>query len=256
MTMLWQKSWLDTRWRFVIGFALLACGAVLAVLWYPRVTRLVAAAAPIDTSTEVGRRLSELLDITRGFRGYVWTQWFRQTARQCGVLFAILLGSGGLVAHAGTGELYTLSLPMSRRDLLTARAVTGLVELFLITFVPALTIAALAPAVGERYAFGAALTHAACLFAACAALFALALLLSTSYGDTLRPMVIALVVVFAMALIETGYPPFRPYSALTLMSGESYFRTGEVPWLGLTAAIAFTAALLATASVNLARRDY
>ena len=45
--MLWYKSWLETRWRFLIGLALLmlsACGTVLA---YPAVQELLPLAAQI-----------------------------------------------------------------------------------------------------------------------------------------------------------------------------------------------------------------
>jgi hypothetical protein len=253
--MLWYKSWLDTRWRFGIGLVVIVCGAWLAVLGYPRVTRLVAAAPAIDTTTEVGRRLQEIVELSRGFRGYVWTQWFRQTAVEIGTLLAVLLGSGSLLSHGG-GELYTLSLPVSRRRLLAARATVGLAELFAITVVPSLLIAAAAPAVGEYYGAGAALVHAACLFIACAAFFSLALLLSTSYSDVWRPMLIALAAAFVVALAETGYRPFTPYSILRLMTGETYFRTGHVPWLGLGAAAALSAALISTAAINVERRDY
>jgi len=253
--MLWYKAWLDTRWRFTIGLALLVCGAWLTVLGYPRVTRLVAAAPAIDTSTDLGRRLSEIVSLSRGFRGYLWAQWFRQTALEMGTLFAVLLGSGGLVSHGG-GDLYTLSLPVSRTRLLFTRAAVGLVELFLIVFVPALLIAATAPAVGESYGFGAALAQAVCLFVAASAFFGLALLLSTSYSDVWRPMLIALAVAFVVGLAQIRYPPFVSYSILTLMTGETVFRTGHLPWAGLAAAAALSTSLIGTAAANLTRRDY
>jgi hypothetical protein len=254
--MLWYKSWLDTRWRFAIGFALLGCGAWLAVFGYPRVTRLVAAAPPIDTSTEAGRQLSDMVALSRGFTGYVWSQWFRQTAANLGTLFAVLLGSGGLFTYGGSGELYTLSLPAPRGRLLFSRAWIGLAELFLLAFVPSLIFTVMAPAIGEHYGLASALVHGACLFAACAAFFSLALLLSTSYADVWRPMLIALAAGVVLALIEVPYPRFGQYSIPHLMNGETYFRTGRVPWVGLAAAAALSAALIAVAAVNVRRRDY
>ena len=35
--MLWQKMWLETRWRFLIGLALMACSAGGVVFTYPHV---------------------------------------------------------------------------------------------------------------------------------------------------------------------------------------------------------------------------
>ena len=48
-------------------------------------------------------------------------------------LFAVLLGTGGLLSQAsGGGALFTLSLPVSRNRLLGVRAATGLAELLVL----------------------------------------------------------------------------------------------------------------------------
>src|SRR5262249_60739154 len=113
--------------RLVTRVGLWVCGAWRAVFGYPRVTRLIAAnpQAAIDPNTLVGQRLREAIELSRGFRGYVWVQWFRQSMVQSVTLLAILLGSGGVMTHGG-GELYTLSLPVSRDRLLLVRAALGL----------------------------------------------------------------------------------------------------------------------------------
>ena len=67
---------------------------------------------------------------------------------------------------------------------------------------PSLIFAVMAPAIGEHYSLANALVHSMCLFVACAAFFSLALLLSTSYSDVWRPMVIALAAGVVLALIE------------------------------------------------------
>jgi hypothetical protein len=76
--MLWHKTWLETRWRFVIGLALLAIVACGNVFEYPAVVRLMPLASAIDTSGEIGRRLKEAAELQREYRGFVWWQWFRQ----------------------------------------------------------------------------------------------------------------------------------------------------------------------------------
>jgi hypothetical protein len=255
MIMLWYKAWLDTRWRFVIPFALLACGACLAVLGYPRVTRLIAAQPPVDTTTVVGRQVQEILDLSRGFRGYVWTQWFRQTALQMTTLVAVLLGSGGLVSH-GRGELFTLSLPVRRSELVSVRALVGLVELLLVVFVPSVVIAMTAPAIGESYGAVTAIVHATCLFVAAAAFFSLAVLLSTSYSDVWRPLLITLAVAFVANVAEQLSRPVGSYGVFALMSGESYFRQARIPWRGLVIAAAGSAAMIYAAMAAIEKRDY
>ena len=79
-------------------------------------------------------------------------------------LFAVLLGTGGLLSQAsGGGALFTLSLPVSRKRLLGVRAATGLAELLALAFVPPLLLPLLSPAVGQSYGIGDALVHGACL---------------------------------------------------------------------------------------------
>ncbi len=49
--MLWYKSWLETRWRFLIGLAILILSVVGTVLAYPRVTKLLPLVPAIDTGS-------------------------------------------------------------------------------------------------------------------------------------------------------------------------------------------------------------
>ena len=46
--MLWYKSWLETRWRFLIGLVLLVCSAMFIVLAYPRLIQLLQPLAPFE----------------------------------------------------------------------------------------------------------------------------------------------------------------------------------------------------------------
>src|SRR3984893_7609162 len=127
--MLWYKAWLETRWRFVSGLALLMCSAAAIVLTYPEVVKLLPAASRLEVGGALGRRVAEGAALARDYRGYIWSQWLRESLRQLWVLFAVLLGTGGLLAQAsGGGALFTLSLPVSRNRLIGVRAGTGLAE--------------------------------------------------------------------------------------------------------------------------------
>jgi len=87
------------------------------------------------------------------------------------------------------------------------------------------------------------------------ALFALSFLLSTVFSDVWRPALIVLCVAVVVALAEqvTGLSRHGVYG---LMSGEVYFRDGVIPWLGLLASAAVTAAAIAAAVANIARQDF
>src|SRR5262245_60860860 len=139
--LLWRKSWLDTRARFLIGSIVLLCSAAATVLSYPHVLRLLSIVPDVDTSTELGRRVREATSLTRSFNGYVWLQWFGQNLCELWTFFAVLIGSGGLLSQgSSSAALFTLSLPVSRARLIAVRAGTGLVELLALAIAPSLLI--------------------------------------------------------------------------------------------------------------------
>ena len=255
--MLWYKSFLDTRWRFLIGFGLVVFSAFGAVFAYPKVMELMPLASTIQASGELGRRIREGVELARDYRGYVWSQWFRQNLIQMWGIFAVLLGTGGLVSQAsGGGAIFTLSLPASRNHLLGVRAATGLVELLVLAIVPPLLVPAFSGAIGERYAVSDALVHGACMFIAGTMFFSLAFLLSTVFADVWRPALIVFCVAVALGLSDLVLRDLPLVSVVRLMSGEAYFRTGTLPWPGLAASVVVSSALLYAASRNIARRDF
>jgi hypothetical protein len=255
--MLWYKSWLETRWRFLIGLAILVLSVVGTVLAYPRVEKLLPLVPAIDTGSEVGRRLKEIADLSRSYGGYIWAQWLRQNMTQMLSLFAALLGTGGLLSQtSGGGALFTLSLPVSRDRLVGVRAVTGLLEILALAFIPMLVLPLLSPAVGGTYGIGEVLVHGTCAFVAATVLFSAASLLSTVFTDVWRPALIVCGVAAVLGIAEPFFGELSRYSLFGIMDGEMYFRGGGLPWLGLLASAAVSAAMLLAASRNLARQDF
>ena len=251
--MLWYKAWLETRWRFVIGLVLALCSAVGVVLTYPQVLKLMPLVPP-EMPGEIGRRIRESMLLMRHFDSYVWAQWFRQNLPQLASLFAIILGTGGVLSRRA-GALFTLSLPVSRKRLMRIRAVTGMSELFVLVVAPSLLISLIAPVVHEGYGIGRAVVHALCLFVGVCVYFTLTLMLSTFFNDTWRPLLIALAIALVVSLASQIYID-SPISPLHLMSAESYFRFGEIPWIGLLVAAAMSFAMYAAANATLASRDF
>ncbi len=241
--MLWYKAWLETRWRFLIGLGLLLCSAGATVFAYPKVLELLKMVPTADLSGELGRRINEAAILARDYRGYVWSNWFRQNLMQMWTIFAVLLGTGGLLSQVSGGGA-------------TVRAATGLAELLALVLVPSLLLPLLSPSIGRRYGFGDALVHAACMFIAGSVFFSLASLLSTVFSDVWRPLMIALCLAALLALAETVIDGLSRYSLLGVMSGERYFRGGGLPWPGLFVSAAVSALMLYGAALNLARRDF
>jgi ABC-type transport system involved in multi-copper enzyme maturation permease subunit len=252
--MLWYKSWLETRWRFFIGLGLFMLSAGGVIYAYPQVMKLIPRASDLDMSGALGQRIKDAVELSRDYRGYVWGQWTRQNLTQFTTLFAIILGSGG--PYSQRSELFTLSLPVSRQRLVGVRSMAGLGELLVIVVVSSLMIPLLSPSVGQSYGVGNALVHALCAFVAGAAFFSLATLLSTSFSDIWRPLLIACSVAAVLWVVEQVARGFSPYSIFTVMNGETYFRSGRLPWVGLLASTGLSAAMLYGAAANIERRDF
>lgn len=255
--MLWYKSWLDTRWRFLIGFAILALSACATVVSYSRVTALLPLVPNVDTGTELGRRIQESAELIRTYRGYVYSQWFAQNLIQMWTMFAVLLGSGSLLSSGSDGAaLFTLSLPIARSSIVFTRAATGLAELFALALLPSLLVPLLSPAVGHRYSLVDVIAHSACVFVAGAVFFHAALLLSTMFHDVWRPLLITLAIAVMLAVAGQFVPQAQRVGIYQVMSGDLYFRAGRLPWLGLAVSAAVSGALLYTAKVNFEGRDF
>jgi ABC-2 type transport system permease protein len=258
--MLWHKAWLETRGRFLAGLALsliVGFGVIYDFRATERLLPLVRNMDPaaLDTSGPLGAAIKEGLQAQQTFRGFVWWQWYRQNLTYLVVIFGALLGAGGLLARSGGATLFTLSLPVSRSRLIGTRALVGLAELLAIAIAPSLWIALLAPSIGQSYSVVDVLAHGICMFVVGSVFFSLAALFSNEYTDVWRPVLIACVIAAAIGMLEY-LPAIGQYGIFHVMSGETYYRHAGLPWIGLLINAGIAAALLRTAAVNLAHRDF
>ena len=257
--MLWHKAWLETRWRFIAALLILTAITAGNVYNYAAIERMLPglserAEAAIAEAGPFGAAIRDAIEVQKDFRGFTWYRTFRDNSTSLGVLFALLLGCGGLLSESSKGSaLFTLSLPVTRRQLLGARAGTGLAQLFAISMVPPLVIPLLAPSIGERFSIFDALAHGLCLFFVAAVFFSLASFLSTLFRDIWRPLLIGVAVACAIAAASFVAPQLGIFS---VMNGESYFRTGSLPWAGLVTSAVIATALLYSAAETLERRDF
>lgn len=256
-SMVTYKSWLDTRWRFIAGFAVMVCSAAGGVMLYPEVRQMMPLAAGVDVPGWVGDEIRKAIDLSGSFDGYVWLQWNKQNMAQMGTLFAVLLGAGGVfAAGTGGGAFYTLALPVSRRQLILTRAAMGLIELLGITILSSLVLPLLAPSVGESYPLVDALAYGLCGFIGCSVFFSLTLLLATVFADVWRPVLIGIAIAALVGLGELFLEGKLTFGIFRTVHAETYFRTGGLPWLGMLACAAGSAALIYAAVLNIERRDY
>lgn len=245
---------LETRWRFLIGLVLLSLSAISTVLTYPSIAEMVPQLANMNLETRLGRVLNEAIELQATFRGYLWSQLFRQNLTELTALFAALLGTGAqFLRGAGRSTVFILSLPVTRQQLFLSRTIVGLAELLVLVLVAALMASVVAPAIGEQFSVADALVHALSLFIVGAIFFGLAALLSTVFEDPWRPLLITCGVYMLLAFLAliAEIP-----SLLAVMSAQRYFESGDIPWLGWLIAMTLTALLLYGGALNLDRRDF
>ena len=256
--MLWYKSWLETRWRFLIGLVLLMFSVAGTVLAYPQVVKLLPLAPTIDVGGEIGRRIREAAELARNYRGYVWSQWFRQNLPQMWTLFAVLLGTGGLLSQASGRRRAVhavaagLAQPPARRP--GRDGAGGAAGARLRPLAPAAAALAGRRAdlrrrrrarprrvpVRRRRPCSSAWRSCCPRCSATCGVRLLIVLLRGGRAGALRAVL----------------PDLSRYSLFRVMSGEVYFRGGGLPWLGLLASAAVSAAMLYAAIRNIARQDF
>jgi hypothetical protein len=260
--MLWYKSliyktWIETRWRFLIGLALMVCAAIGLVLTYPQVMKLLPLAYAVSAEGEIGRKIKESADIQSTYPGYIWSQWFGHNFAQMWTVFAVLLGTGSVVSQtSGGGALFTLSMPVSRVRLAGVRAATACMELLVLSLIPSLLIPVFSPAIGQFYSLSSVLIYSSCMFIGGAVFFTFAFYLQTVFTDIWRPMGIALSIAAVIGVCGEVFPDVTRYGVIGVMIGDSWFRTGAVPWIGLITCAAASALLLYGATTNIARHDF
>jgi ABC-type transport system involved in multi-copper enzyme maturation permease subunit len=255
--MLWHKAWLETRWRFLIGLAVMIFLAAATVFGYSEAVKLLPAASRLDIDGTIGRQIAEQIALLKNYRAFIWTTFVRDDMRQLWALLAVVLGAGGLYSQRSRGgAVFTLSMPVSRRRVLAVRAATALAELAILAMAAPLVIAALSPAVGQSYSAADALVHGVCMFIAGSTLFSLTHLLSTVFNDIWRPPLLVLCLTVLMMLVRQTAGDPTPPGLLGVMTAESYFRGDGLPVLGLIVTTTLSVGMLYAAGISIDRRDF
>jgi hypothetical protein len=253
--MLWQQAFLETRWRFLIGLMLLPVSAAFVALSYPQVAPL-ARDLSASPNTQLGREIAAAIEFAKTYDGYVWSQWFRKEGAQLGAFFASIIATGGLLSQTGAARLFTLSLPVSREQMLGARAAAGLSQIAALSLVPALVIVAVSPLVAKSFSPLDALAYALCAFAGFAFFFSLAFFFSSIIGNVWAPVVLTLCAGAALRMLDQITNGTGGFSLLEMMHGESYYYGRGLPWPTLTVSALASSALVYAGIRHFARQDF
>ena len=229
--MLWYKSWLETRSRF------LTCLATLTIFCAVFVGHAQGLIRP-----EWKADYNRLLFVTQQFVVIMW------------ILAVILLGMGGIVREQaiGTSSL-TLSLPVSRARLLGIRIGMGIFEAIALAVVPWTTIflvsfLARMPILISQVAF-----YIVLLIEGGLTYFAMAILVSSLVEGEYTAPAVAFGLVLISAIVFDAW--LRPFSLWRLVSGDycidrQTYLLSHFPWRGTLASIS-AATLMLLASVRI-----
>jgi hypothetical protein len=210
--------------------------------------------------SEDSRRLLPLLS---SYYGYVWSYWFKLILLIMWSVYAVTLGAtliatscpwmGGSLGAAG---LFTFSLPVSRRRVLLTHAVSVAVEMVLIAVAPTLIFSIAAHSTGGRFPFGSAIVHALLLSLGGMVFISLTFLLTAVFNSQLKVMTIGIAIASALFFPLRPVEEFPWWNVYHVMSGETYFRYGKIPWLGLLASLGASALMMLIAVRIYERRDF
>ncbi len=260
--MLWQKSWWETRWGLLIFMAIVLFFVATHQPWKePDLAKW------ISSLQERAPRWSEdsrqLLPLFSSYHGYVWSYWFKLVLLVMWPVYAVTMGatlfaaSCPLVGGApGAAGFFTYSLPVSRRRVLLTHAALLAVEMILIALVPSLMYPIFSRLTGQWFPFGSAVIYALLMALGGMVFLAFSFLLAAVFNSQWKVMAIGIAVAFALYFPIRQIEEFPWWNVYHVMSGETYFRYGQIPWPGLLASLA-SAALMMFAAVRIyERRDF
>ncbi|HEX4808531.1 MAG TPA: hypothetical protein VH325_06360 [Bryobacteraceae bacterium] len=251
--MLWYKAWRESRTRFAIIASALAGFCLFAVLLHHQIQSGVT--NPIRSLR--GNSYSEHID----------RLIYSGTAKGMFALLTIFLGLGGLLREKRHRTAsFTLALPVSRLRILVTQMAVGIVELAILSLLPALLIPSSSLLVHQYYPLAEALHFSILWFCCGSGIFAAAFLLSVLLGGEYTAPVACYVALMLEVLIS-NWPSLRPYR-LNLMWTMGEFGTmhwnpehnlllaGPLPWPRLLTIMAIALCMLALAARITQKQDY
>ena len=120
--MLWYKAWRESRVRFLLTIAVWAF-LCLGLMYRAR----------------TGFPPAERPDLP--YSAWVWGNIYGNMNPTVFIILVMILGLGGLQRERPAGtSAFTLALPVTRWRLLTVRAAVGLIQVAILSFLPAMLI--------------------------------------------------------------------------------------------------------------------
>jgi ABC-type transport system involved in multi-copper enzyme maturation permease subunit len=202
--MLLTKYWLETRNRFFIGllFITALCSFfVLAQPWILEQWRMDEIADPQIYNPHW------LLIARENYTYFIWHFLYNYLLQFAWAIFTVMLALGGLSYESDSGSaLFTLSLPIDRRQIFLQRVWVGFLETCILAILPALLIPGLSMLIGLSYSIGDALGHSLSFIAGGIVYYMLGVLLNA----LIKTASVAFFI--SIGFVIVFYFLFQPYS--------------------------------------------
>ena len=261
--MLWYKAWLETRFRFLLGSALISATCVFFVLGNPFILGTWEEYRQLNPQQ---KELSWIIQATRDYAYFIWHFVFRSLLQQLWVLLAVIIGLGGLSRESAQGAAsFTLSLPVSRRRLVGVRALAGLAEITILGLIPAILIPILSLFIEKPYPAFQGITHSLLMVMGGIVFLSFSIFLSTVIESEHTPTIIGIAAVILFYFILGPYNDdgivkplwLKLVDVSSVMAGEPYLTSfSDFPWTGATASLLIAAGLFYLSLRITEERDY
>ena len=204
--MLWYKAWRESRSRFLIAACAVALFSVAAI-WSART------GFPPPQTPKLP------------YSAFVWGEFYGNGRAAVFSIIALVLGLGGLQRERASGSApFTLALPVTRGQLVAARAVVGLLQLIVIALLPALIVPALSPVLARHgYPWSQTFQYAALFMSWGVVWFAIGVVWSVLFTAEFTAAALSLLTPFAYMVIyaqlSRGGRRFLAANPFEMMSG-------------------------------------
>jgi hypothetical protein len=141
---------------------------------------------------------------------------------------------------------------------LFTHAVLVFVEMVLIALAPSLMFPFVARLISGGGPFGSVMVHALLLSLGGMVFISLTFLLTAVFNSQMKVMAVGIAIALGLffPFLRRPVEVFPWWNIYHVMSGETYFRYGRIPWLGLLASVTVSALMLFAAVRIYERRDF
>lgn len=238
--MLWYKTWLETRTRFLISFA----GITLIGAW------------------SAFHHAKDALPISGMSYYYFVLHLSHQVFAILWVLAIILLMMGGLLREKAVGaSSFTLALPVSRARLAWTRIAAGLIESLVLGLVPWSLMFAILCLAGKPLDLSQAAIYLTVMFAGGFTFFAIATLSAALFeGEYTAPLVAC--GAFIVLSLAFNDPPLKSWSpthllrASNVLARHNELLASSIPWNAVAGGAVVACVMLAVSVRILKLREF